>query len=234
VTTTDKIIINDLFRSRGSGDAEYTCDVVVAHKLHSLSSFYSLAIRRARAQLFWVSHACCALENSMLERLLLLRRLSTSVAVFVKGNHAFEPIDHKNISVDSIVMFTFDVDPVADVMAVSNGRRALVFPEALQQMDETDATLVAVCQISCGDQKSQPLSRLHVMHDVWCVHPAFEEARFTLLRSMHELIMRCSSLAAGEQTARAVNNLLAARSHWDFSCDEQSYPLLSVMLRLKP
>ncbi len=73
---------------------------------------------------------------------------------------------------------------------------AVVFPEVLQQLDEMDATLVAVCQISCGDQKSQPPSRLHVMHDVWCVHAAFEEARFTLLRSMHELIMRCSSLAA--------------------------------------
>jgi hypothetical protein len=48
----------------------------------------------------------------MLERLLILRRLSTSVAVFVKDNQAFEPIDHKNISVDSSVMFTFDVDPV--------------------------------------------------------------------------------------------------------------------------
>jgi hypothetical protein len=61
----------------------------------------------------------------MLERLLLLRRLSTSVAVFVKDNQAFEPIDHKNISVDSSVMFTFDVDPVTGVMAVSNGRRGV-------------------------------------------------------------------------------------------------------------
>jgi hypothetical protein len=149
----------------------------------------------------------------------------------VKDNQAFESIDKKYISVNSNVMFTFEVDPVTGVMSVLNGHRAVVFPEALQQLDDTDATLVKICQISCGNQKSQPLSRLHVMHDAWCVQAVFEEARFTLLRSMHELIMRCSSLATVEQTARGMNNLLAARSHWDLSCDDQSYPLLSVMLQ---
>ncbi len=228
--TTQKVL-DDFFRTRGAEDRQYSCDFIPAHKLHSLLALHLLAVRRARAQILGFQSACCALQHSMLERLLLIRRLSTIVTVFTKDNQAFEAVGQEDTSANSNVMFTFNVDPVTGIMSVFNGKRAVVFAESLKQLDDTDDTLVKVCQVSCADQKIHPLSRLHVMHDVWCAQAVFEESRFMLLRSMHELLMRCSSLVAVEQTARNMNVILSVQSHWDLSCEEQSHTFMSVMLQ---
>jgi hypothetical protein len=230
VATTDKILM-DFFRNRSLEDKPYSCNLIPSHKLHSLFSLHLLAIRRARAQILGFKSACCALEASMLERLLLLRRISTIANVFVKDNQAFESIGQDSLSLPQDMMFTFQVDPLTGVTSVYSGRHAVVFSEALKQLERTDATLLNVCQISCANQISQPHARLHVLHDVWCAQAVFEEARFMLLRSMHELLMRCSSLASVEQSAENMNAVLDVQSHWDFNCDEQSYALLSVILQ---
>jgi hypothetical protein len=230
--TTEKIL-EDFFRSRGEEHKKYTCSAIPHHKLHSMFALHLLAIRRARAQILGYKSACCALENSMLERLLLIRRVSTTVTVFVKDNQAFEPLHHNDACANSHSIFTFSVDSQTGVMSVFNGRRSVVFPDSLSQLDVIDATLIKVCQISCAEQKLHPLARLHVMHDVWCAQAIFEEARFALLRSMHELLMRCSSSAAVEQAARHMNAVLSVRSHWDMDCHEQSYASLSVLLQAR-
>jgi hypothetical protein len=229
-SVTDKILI-EFFRSRGSGEKEYKCDSIPAHKLHSLFVLFMLSIRRARAQILGFKTACCALEHSMLERLILFRRISTAVSVFVKDSQAFNALGVTDLGVHPKHLFTLRVDPATGVVSVFSGSRAVVFPEALQQLDDIDAFLVKVCQIICANPKSQPLLRLHVMHDVWCAQAAFEEARYSLLRSMHELLMRCSTLVAVEQTVKNMNATLIMQSHWDLNCEDHSHPVLPVVLQ---